>query len=361
VAELNAAPTVTAVVPCRNEERSIEAAIRSLLAQDQPAGGFEVIVVDGMSEDRTRELLQGIGREDARLRVLDNPRRITSAGLNTGIQNARGRYIAFMSAHARYPAGYLVSCLEVAEQKHADNVGGAAIAEATGYVPRAIAAAHHSPFSVGGASWHSLEYEGKAGTVFGGFYRRDVFDRIGMFDEEMVRNQDDELNFRLELSGGLIWQSTSIRSWYTPRDSLRGLFRQYMQYGYWKVKGMQKHGRTPSIRHLVPAAFVLGLGVSALAAVITAVLWWAFQSSALQSVALIALIVFAAVLASYLLVLAVASVTTARKFGADLLPILPVTFACYHVSYGVGFLRGLIDFGLRRRTTAPAAMSQLTR
>lgn len=361
MADQSAGPAVTAVVACRNEERGIEASIRSLLAQDEPAGGFEVIVADGMSEDRTRELLQQIGREDARLRVLDNPRRITSAGLNTGIQNARGRYIAFMSAHARYPAGYLVSCLEVAEEKHADNVGGAAIAEAHGYVQRAIAAAHHSPFSVGGASWHSLEYEGRAGTVFGGFYRRDVFDRIGMFDEEMVRNQDDELNFRLELAGGLIWQSTSIRSWYTPRDSLAGLFRQYMQYGYWKVKGMQKHGRTPSIRHLVPGAFVLGLGLTGLAAAITAVLSSVSRSNTLQSAAVIAPSVFGAVLASYLIVLAVASVTSARKFGWDLLPILPITFACYHVSYGIGFLRGLVDFGLRRRTTAPTAMSQLTR
>jgi succinoglycan biosynthesis protein ExoA len=352
---------VTVVVACRNEEKHIEACVRSLLAQEEPQGGFEVIVADGMSEDHTRAVLDRLLQEDTRLRVLDNPRRITSAAANLGIRNARGRYVAFMSAHAHYPSDYLVRCLELAERMHTDNVGGAAIAEATGYVQRAIAASHHSPFSVGGASWHSVLYEGKAGTVFGGFYRRDVFDRIGMFDEEMVRNQDDELNFRLELAGGLIWQSPAIRSWYFPRSTLGGLFRQYLQYGYWKVRVMQKHGRTPAIRHLVPAVLVAGLTAPALVAILAALGALAFKSSALGTVATVLGLIWGAGVVSYIGVLVVASITTARRAGWDLLPILPLTFACYHVSYGIGFLQGLIDFGLRRRKAAPVRMSQITR
>ncbi|HKW07139.1 MAG TPA: glycosyltransferase family 2 protein [Candidatus Dormibacteraeota bacterium] len=354
-------PAVTAVVACRNEVRSIESCVRSLLEQDVPEGGFELIVVDGMSEDGTRDILQKLAQDDSRLRVIDNPQRITPTALNAGIRNARGRYVAFMSAHARYPKDYLRQSMDIAERLHTDNVGGAAIAESSGYVQRAIAAAHHSPFSVGGASWHSTQYEGRAGTVFGGFYRRDVFERIGMFDEEMVRNQDDELNFRLELAGGLIWQSPAIRSWYQPRSTLGGLFRQYWQYGYWKVRVMQKHGRTPSLRHYVPAAFVLGLGLPTLVAVGAAVAAAAFHSAVLAALAVVAAILAAAGLVAYLVVLAIASITTAAASGWSLLPILPVTFACYHVSYGVGFLQGLVDFGLRRRLTPPVSMSRLTR
>lgn len=349
------------VVACRNEERHIEACVRSLLAQQEPQGGFEVIVADGMSQDGTRQILERLVSADSRLTVVDNPQRITSAGANAGITNARGRYIAFMSAHAHYPPDYLVRCMELAERMHADNVGGAAIAEAHGYVQRAIAAAHHSPFSVGGASWHSLEYEGRAGTVFGGFYRRDVFERIGMFDEEMVRNQDDELNFRLELAGGLIWQSPAIRSWYTPRSTLGALFRQYNQYGYWKVRVMQKHGRTPARRHYVPALFVLGLAVPAVVAIVAGLASLAVRSAALSMVALTAAVLLGVGLVSYLAVLVVASAVTAARYGWDLLPVLPAAFVCYHVSYGIGFLQGLIDFGLRRRKAPPARMSQLTR
>jgi glycosyltransferase involved in cell wall biosynthesis len=340
---------VTAVVPARNEERFIEACVRSLLAQQPPKGGFEVIVADGLSDDGTRAILERLQAEDPRLKVIDNPARITPAAFNAGIKAARGRYVAFMSAHARYPDDYLVRCYELAERVGADNVGGPAIAEGHGYVQRAIAASHHSPFSVGGASWHSLDYEGRAATVFGGFYRREVFNRIGLFDEDFVRDQDDELNFRLERAGGVIWQSPTVRSWYAPRATLRGLFNQYLQYGYWKVRVLLKHGRTPSIRHYVPAVFVIGMAGALL--VIAFAVWF------VPPLALVA----ALVPLSYVVVLAIASATTAARAGWDLLPVLPVVFATYHVAYGIGFLRGLLDFGVRRRTVAAPGMSRITR
>lgn len=348
-------PAVSAVVAARNEERFIEACVRSLLAQQSPEGGFEVIVAEGMSEDATRSILDRLVNEDSRLRVVGNPARVTPAAFNAGIRAARGRYIAFMSAHARYAADYLARCFELAERLGADNVGGPAIAEGRGYVQRAIAASHHSPFSVGGASWHSLEYEGRAATVFGGFYRRDVFSRIGMFDEELVRNQDDELNFRLERAGGVIWQSPAIRSWYSPRATLGALFRQYQQYGYWKVRILLKHGRTQSLRHYIPAAFVLGMTASLLLAAgagLLAVLgsyaaaWWVVAVAVIPA-------------AAYVVVLAVASITTAARAGWELLAILPAVFATYHVAYGLGFLQGLLDLALRRR--AAPRMSQITR
>ena len=340
---------VTAVVAARNEEPYIEACVRSLLAQQAPNGGFEVIVAEGQSDDQTRSILDHLQKEDPRLRVIENPARITPAAFNAAIKEARGRYIAFMSAHARYPDDYLVRCFELADRLGADNVGGPAIADGHGYVQRAIAASHHSVFSVGGASWHSLDYEGRAGTVFGGFYRRDVFNWIGLFDEDFVRDQDDELNFRLERAGGVIWQSPAVRSWYAPRSTVPALFNQYQQYGYWKVRVLLKHGRTPSIRHFVPAVFVVGMA-GALAVIVVAV-WsapWLAPIAALVPL-------------SYLVVLAVASLTTAARAGWELLPILPVVFATYHIAYGIGFLRGLFDFGVRRRTSPAARMSQITR
>jgi GT2 family glycosyltransferase len=353
--------SVTAVVASRNEIKHIEACARSLLAQEEPDGGFEIIVVDGMSEDGTRAVLERLAQSDSRLTVLDNPRKITPAAFNAGIHRARGRYIAFMGAHARYPSDYLVRCMELAENLQTDNVGGPTIAEGTSYVQRAIAASHHSPFSVGGASWHSLEYEGKAQTVYGGFYRRDVFERIGLFDEQLVRDQDAEMNFRLELAGGKIWQSPAVRSWYTPRSNLGALFRQYRQFGYFKVLVMLKHGRTPAVRQYAPAALVAGLAGSALAVAALGLMSVLLPGRGLDAIAGKAAAVLAVIAASYVAVLLMASVTTAARYGWDLLPILPFTFACYHLGYGIGFLQGLMDFVVRRRTAPSARMSQLTR
>lgn len=338
-------PSVTVIVAARNEQRFIEACVRSLLAQQPPPGGFELIVAEGRSTDQTRSILDRLAREDARLKVVDNPSQITPAAWNAAIRQGRGRYVAIMSAHARYPDDYLVRCFELAEKLHVDNVGGPAVAEATGYWQRANAASHHSPFSVGGASWHSLQYEGKARTVFGGFYRRDVFDRIGLFDEQFVRDSDAEFNFRLELAGGTIWQSAAIRSWYAPRSTLGALFRQYRQYGYWKVRVMQKHGRTPAVRQYVPALTVVAAVALAVLAIFLA------PARVLLSIGA----------AAYLLVLLVASVTTAARFGWDLLPILPVTFATYHLGYGIGFLGGVYDFVVRRRNAPRRSMAELTR
>lgn len=352
---------MTVVVAARNEEDHIEACIRSLLAQDEPTGGFEIIVADGMSTDRTREILERLQRDDDRLTVIDNPDYVTPSGFNAAIRRSRGRYIAFMGAHARYAPDYLMQCFTLAERLKADNVGGATMSEGRGYVQEAIAASHHSVFSAGGATWHSTQYEGRAGTVFGGFYRRDVFDRIGMFDEKLIRNQDDELNFRLELAGGLIWQSPTVRSWYTPRTTLKELFRQYQQYGYWKVVVMLKHGRTPAVRHYIPALFVSALLGSATLFAALAALSAMASESPFSTAATIALALFVLVLGSYVAVLVIASVSTALNSSLRLLPIFPLTFAAYHFGYGLGFLHGLLDFVVRRRKEPALRMSKLTR
>jgi succinoglycan biosynthesis protein ExoA len=337
-------PAMSVIVPCRNEKDYIAACVRSILAQEPPPGGFEIIIVDGMSDDGTRDILKRLVATEPLLRTVDNPRRITPCGMNVGIREARGRYIAIMGAHNRYAPEYLCRSMEVLEETGADNVGGAMICEAESWLQRAIAAAHHSPFAAGNARWHNPDYEGPADTVFGGLYRREVFERIGLFDEELVRNQDDEFNLRLQRAGGKIWQSPRIKSWYKPRASLRALFKQYKQYGYWKVRVIQKHKLPASVRHLIPGCFVLSLLLSSLASLLWPPAAWCLLGLG----------------GAYSTCNLAASLLTAARQGWVLFPLLPPVFACYHFGYGYGFLRGMGDFVLLRR--GPKRMyTELTR
>jgi succinoglycan biosynthesis protein ExoA len=340
----HATPRVSIIVPCRNEARHISACLESILAQESPAGGLEAIIADGMSDDGTRDTIAQLAAADARLRMVDNPRRTTSAGLNHAIRAARGEIIVRMDAHTEYAPDYVAQCVAALESTGADNVGGAARTRGTGRLQRAVCAAFHSPFSTGGAGFHRPDFEGPVDTVVYGCWRRDRLLELGLFDEELVRNQDDELNFRIQRAGGKLWQSRAIHSWYRPRASLKALFRQYMQYGYWKVRVMQKHGRPASPRQLVPIALVAFLvGGLAMAPLHP---WLAFA--------------YFAGLAAYATGIALASIQAARKGGWDLLPLLPAVFAAFHISYGLGFAAGLLDFVILRRS-GRANMASLTR
>jgi succinoglycan biosynthesis protein ExoA len=330
-------PTVSVVVPCRNEKDHIHACLRSILAQELSPEDFEIIVADGMSDDETRDILEQLAAEDPRLRVIDNPGRIVSTGLNTAIRVARGAVIIRMDAHTEYAADYIRQCVAVLRETGADNVGGPARTKCRGYLQSAICAAYHSPFAVGGARFHQVEYEGEVDTVTYGCWPRKVFDQIGFFDEELIRNQDDEFNLRLKRRGGKIWQSPRIMSWYKPRSSLRSLFRQYMQYGYWKVRVIQKHRMPASARHLVPGSFVLSLMVLPLIS-----LWWPLAAWA-----------WLGLVGVYSVCNSAVSMLIAARQQWNLLPLLPLVFACYHFSYGYGFLRGVWDFVILQRGSYP--------
>jgi glycosyltransferase involved in cell wall biosynthesis len=324
---------VSVVIPCRNELGYIESCVRSILAQNAPGVNFEVLVVDGRSDDGTREILDRLADTDPRLRIVDNPNRIVSTALNLGIRAARGSVIIRIDVHTEYASDYLRQCLSVLAESCADNVGGPWVACGNGYVGCAIAATFQSPFAVGGSRAHAPEYEGPVDTVYLGCWPRDVFSKIGFFDEELVRNQDDEFNLRLVRAGGKIWQSARIKSRYATRGSLRDLFRQYLQYGYWKVRVIQKHKMPASIMYLVPGAFVLTLLILALASTVIPI--------ARQGLAL--------VIGLYLCAVFAASMLTARRWGWRFLPLFPIIFACFHFSFGIGFVHGLLDFVLLRR------------
>jgi glycosyltransferase involved in cell wall biosynthesis len=338
---------ISIISPCRNERDYVAGFVASLLAQELPEScALEVLIADGMSDDGTREILDGLAARHPSLTVVPNPGRIVSTGLNAAIRASRGDVIVRMDAHTTYAPDYVRACVETLDRTGADNVGGPWRAAGESYLQRAIALVSHSVFASGGGRSHALDYEGEVDTVYLGCWRREIFDRVGLFDEELVRNQDDELNLRIVRSGGRVWQSPSIRSSYAPRSSLANLFSQYKQYGYWKVRVIQKHTLPASIRHLVPGGFVLTL----LALSLLALAWSPARA------------LLAIVLASYATANLVASVHTCVGAGTfRYLPVLPIVFAAYHVGYGYGFLRGVVDFLVLRRGAGGAAFTAITR
>jgi succinoglycan biosynthesis protein ExoA len=347
--------TISVLVPCRNEARHIREFLDSLMAQDlDPAWELEILVADGMSDDGTRDILRDYIKQTSGarpivrtiVRMIDNPGRIVSTGLNAAILASTGEIIVRMDAHTVYAQDYIRECVRAMQTSGADNVGGPWVASGRGLLGRAIAAAFRVPFCTGGGKAHDASYEGEVDTVYLGCWARPVFDRAGLFDPDLVRNQDDEFNFRLKRAGGRIWQSPRIKSSYTPRASLKGLFRQYMQYGFWKVAVMRKHRAVASLRHLVPVMFVLANLVLAVAVAIP------------SPARLYALAAWALMLAAYLCAALVAAAAVAREDGWEILPILPAVFLTYHFAYGFGFLCGLLS---KPTTDGRALFTGLTR
>lgn len=358
-------PLVSIILTCRCELEHIEEALASILHQEPPDGGFEVIVADGMSEDGTRPLLRRIADSDHRVKLIDNPAKFTSNGLNAAIRAAAGRILVRMDAHTSYAPDYVRQCVNVLRSTGADNVGGPWIPRGTTYVGEVAAAAFQSRFAVGGARSHMASYEGEVDSVYLGCWNREAFERFGDFDETLIRNQDDEHNLRIVRSGGRVWQSSTIRSWYHVRTTLKGLFRQYLQYGYWKVLVIRKHGKPASLRHLVPGAFVFALLLLVFASSVSATAYFWLPASGVwetiwQHLLRVSLASLAVLASIYGLALVCASLFTACATRWKYLPVLPLAFWCYHFGYGFGFLRGVLDLLILRRG-AEIPMTALTR
>jgi succinoglycan biosynthesis protein ExoA len=320
---------VSVIVPCRNEKKHIRPFLESLLSQVAPPDlAYEFLISDGMSDDGTREILAEYRSRFDNLEIVDNPKQIVSTAMNEAIAKAQGEIVVRMDVHSEYAPDYLAQCVSALNTTGAGNVGGPAIAVGESYMQRAISLAYQSPFGCGGARFHDPNFEGYVDTVPYGCWKKTTLESLGLFDEALVRNQDDELNLRLILSGGKIWQTPRIRSYYRPRASLKALARQYAQYGYWKVFVIRKHRVTASWRHLVPAIFVLTLAVLILAALFSK----------------IGLVLLSGVLGLYLAAAIVATILAAKRpADRSRMAVLPVVFLAYHCSYGAGFLRGIAD------------------
>lgn len=338
-------PAVSVVVPVRNEAHYIEQCLANLLRQSGQYQLYEIIIADGQSTDATAQIVARIAARDERVQLIANPRQFVSAGLNLAIAQARGEIIIRADAHTEYAEDYVEACVRELLRTGADNVGGPALTRARSYFQHVNCAAYHSWFAVGGARFHDPQFAGFVDTVPYGCWWKHRLVQLGSFDEELVRNQDDELNLRIVRSGGTVWQSPSIRSWYYPRATPLALYKQYYQYGYWKVRVIRKHRLPASPRHLIPAIAVVIATILLLLA--------PFQKMALAVLLLLG--------GAYLALSIVASIGAARRAHRwSLLPTLPFAFFLYHCGYGLGFCRALLDALLGRKRTSLTA-TQLTR
>jgi succinoglycan biosynthesis protein ExoA len=317
-----------------NEAPYLRGVVASLAAQDFE-GEVELLVADGGSTDGSSELLRAEAeRAGIALTVIDNPRRIVAPGLNECIRRASGDLIVRIDCHSRYPSDYLSRCARAAEETGAWNVGGIFRAEGTTPTERAVAAAMDSPF--GGVNWtRDANGDGlvETDTVYCGAFRPEAFERAGLFDETLARNQDDELNLRIRRAGGRIVLDPKIRAQYTPRGSYRKLFRQYYEYGRWKVPVMLKHRQVSTARSLAPMAFVASLVVLCAAA----------PASGTAKRALTIELGIYATAASFAAVVAL----NGRRESWGLFPRVVAVFPTLHVGYGLGMSVGWLAAALR--------------
>jgi glycosyltransferase involved in cell wall biosynthesis len=325
--------TVSVIVPCRNERAHIEPFCAAVLRQQLPPGwALQLVIADGQSDDGTRETLQRLAAAEPRIGWIDNPQRIVSSGLNRALARSIGEVVVRMDVHTDYADDYIAQGLAALAASGADNVGGpwhARPGPAAGALQRAAAAAFQSRWVAGGARSRDLAFSGWVDTVYLGCWPRASFERFGGFDEQLVRNQDDEHNLRIRQGGGRVWQSASMRSFYRPRATWAQLFRQYLQYGYWKPFVMKKHGQPASLRHLAPAALVAALAAATLAALAGAPAW------PLAGLC----IAYAGAVAAMTVGVAAASVPP-RRFDLAAWAWVPAVILAYHLGYGIGTLIG---------------------
>lgn len=327
------APAVSVVMPCRNEREHIEESVRSVLDQRGVEGGFEVLVVDGQSDDGTREILDRLAQERPTLRVLDNPRRITSFAMNLGIEQARGACVAILGAHTLYPYDYLATCQSLlAEHPESDCVGGTLESRGHTHFGRAVAFAMSHPAGVGNALHRYPHYEGYAEGACFPVFRREALFGTGLYDTELVRNQDDDLNYRYRRAGGRVYISHRARCVYFVRETALALFRQYFQYGAWRVRVLRKHGQVASWRQLAPVVFFA----------------WTLSAGVLSPwLSGAALLVLWAPGIAYVVLLLAAMVLSLPSVGFAAALRVPAALLIMHCAYAFGFARS-VAFGPSR-------------
>jgi glycosyltransferase involved in cell wall biosynthesis len=322
---------ITIIMPVRNEKDYIEKAIKSLLANDYPADKLELIVVDGMSDDGTREIVQKLSASDSRIKLLDNPRKIVPTAMNIGLKAAKGDIFIRIDGHATIAPDFIMKSIRCL-QDHPDAwvVGGHIETISDTFIGRTIAAAMRSPAGVGNSRFRVGDYEGWVDTLAFGTHHKWILDKIGYFDEELLRNQDDEFSYRIIQAGGKIWLSKSIRSIYYARGSLKKLWRQYFQYGFWRIRTMQKHKKPATFRQVIPLLFVSSILLLTIFGTVWTPLWYLLYAE----------------FGIYLVGILMGAFDVGRKAGWWYAPLSPVVFLILHFAYGLGSLWGIIRFML---------------
>lgn len=324
-------PSVTVIMTVLNEERHLRHAVEKLLHQDYP-GELDIVIAVGPSKDRTHQVAEAISAANAHVHVVDNPTGRTPTGLNAAIGFGGGDIVVRIDGHAMVPADYVRTGVRTLLETGADNVGGIMAAEGTTDFERGVARAMTSRFGVGGASFHVGGEPGPALTVYLGCFRRSALERVGGYDETMLRAQDWEMNLRIRESGGVVWFTPDMRVTYRPRPNLKALARQYHDYGRWRREVARRHPDTVSVRYLAAPVAVAGVGVGIAVAVVGTVA---------RRPSLVALGLSAPVGYLALDLLATAqSALTPPRLGVREASRLPAIYATMHGAWGLGFLRG---------------------
>lgn len=333
---------VSIIIPCRNEAAHVEHAIRDALAQERRGFDIEVLVAVGPSGDDTHAIVERVAAENPEVVLVENPAGVVPHGLNAAIHLSTGNFIVRMDAHSRYPKDYAAILTEALDRLQADNAGGVweTLPANDGTKAWAIARVLSSPLGVGNAMFRiGTAGEREVDTVPYGCFRRELFDRIGYFDEELIRNQDDEHNGRIIKAGGRIVLLPQVRIQYYGRDRISKLWRMYREYGLFKPLVNIKLGAPATARQFAPPLFVLALfslPVLAMALPFFGICW-------------------AVMVSAYVLVVITASARIALSGSRmSAFPWLVVAFFTVHVAYGVGYLQGIVRFTLLGRRVRPA-------
>jgi succinoglycan biosynthesis protein ExoA len=318
--------TVSIIVPCYNEQETIGALLGAISRQTYPRDAIEVLIADGMSDDKTREVIAGFGEShpDLAVRILDNARRTIPSSLNLAIGAARGEIIVRLDAHSIPIPQYVERCVQAIEQGKGSNVGGVWLIEpaGTGWLAAGIAAAAAHPLGAGDARYRLDSSAGEVDTVPFGAFRRSLIKKIGGFDETLLTNEDYEFNTRIRQSGGVVWLDPEIQSTYFARATLGELARQYWRYGFWKWRMLLRYPGTLRWRQALPPTFVL----SVLALALISIIWRPAGA------------VLAAELMLYLAALLAAGLSIAVRRRAVLLPGSVLAMVTMHCAWGAGFL-----------------------
>lgn len=316
-------PSISVILPIRNEEAFIAHCLTAILEQDYPPDRVEILIADGMSTDRTRAIIAALPGAD-RITVLDNPQHIQATGLNAAIQQARGDIIVRVDGHTILAPDYVRQCVETLRSTGADNVGGAM--DPAGLTPmgKAIAAAGKAAFAVPTA-FHVSSTPQPTDTVYLGAWPREVFERVGLFNPDVNINEDYELNYRIRQTGGTIYFSPSIKSTYYGRQTLRALWKQYFRYGQTKQRVLRLHPGSVKLRQLVAPLFVAALIGGPLLGLVFPPLWMAWG----------------VMLTAYVTLMAVFALRAARRAEVPAWRVALV-FPTIHFAWGLGFWTGLV-------------------
>jgi glycosyltransferase involved in cell wall biosynthesis len=324
-------PTVSIIVPCYNEQATIRFLLDAIYAQTYPRPELEVIIADGLSEDDTRAEIITFQSEhpDLSLCVVDSPKRIIPASVNQAIENAHGEIIIRMDAHSAPNPEYVERCVKALETGMGDSVGGVWDIQpgGKGWLADSIAIAASHPLGVGDAYYRHTTQPGYVDTVpFGAFYRS-LVERIGMFDETLLSNEDYEFNTRIRQSDGRIWLDPAIRSIYFARTTLASLACQYWRYGYWKWRMVRRYPKSLRWRQALPPLFVLSLICGVILAIFIPIMWY---------------LVTAEIITYITLLLVISLLMALGKRKAFLIVGLPMAITGMHLSWGSGFLWSII-------------------